>query len=53
MNQVQKVKVIVLMQKKINTRKKGNDGNYWIVKQTKCGRKRWIKESLKKNNNLI
>lgn len=36
---------------KINTRKEGKDGNYWIIKQTKSGIKRWIKEKKKKNLN--
>ncbi len=34
---------------KLNSKKKGKDGNMWIVKKTSNGSKRWIKESKKKS----
>jgi hypothetical protein len=35
---------------KVNTKRKGNDGNYWIVKKSNNGIKKWIKDSNKKEN---
>ena len=35
---------------KLNKKKKGKDGNMWIVSETKKGIRRWIKENNKKNN---
>ena len=28
---------------KVETKRKGNDGNIWIVKKNKSGTKRWVK----------
>ena len=32
-------------EEKVNTRKKGRDNNYWIIKETKNKTKRWVKET--------
>lgn len=31
---------------KINTKKRGNDGNMWVVKKTRAGVKRWTKNTI-------
>ena len=34
---------------KIGTKKKGNDGNMWIIKSNKNGVQRWVKNSTRRN----
>ena len=38
-------------EEKVNTRKKGRDNNYWIIKETKTGVKRWVKQKAKTPKN--
>ena len=33
----------------VGTKKKGNDGNYWIIKKNKNGVQRWVKDSKRKS----
>ena len=34
---------------KVGTKKKGNDGNFWIIKKNKNGIQRWVKDSKRKS----